>query len=107
MKYTAITALAAAAAFALTAPALAGHLKDGRKLNATLSGANEIPGPGDPDGMGMIVARVNPGQGQFCYTLTASKIAPATIMPMPSGSPGPGISLAPLSVAFSLRPSLR
>ena len=79
MKYTAITALAAAAAFALTAPALADHLKDGRKLTATLSGANEIPGPGDADGMGMIVARVNPGRGQFCYTLTASKIAPATM----------------------------
>ena len=37
MKYTAITALAAVAAFALTAPALAGHLKDGRKLNARTS----------------------------------------------------------------------
>lgn len=50
---------------------------DGRKLAATLSGANEVP-PADPDGRGSFEARVNPGTEQICYTLQASWIMTAT-----------------------------
>lgn len=45
---------------------------------ATLTGAAEVPGPGDPDGSGTFTAKVKPGRGQLCYTLTATGIAPAT-----------------------------
>jgi hypothetical protein len=44
----------------------------------TLSGANEVPGPGDPDGTGTFTGKIKPGRGLLCYTLTVSDIAPAT-----------------------------
>jgi hypothetical protein len=50
----------------------------GRPLATTLSGAAEVPGPGDPDGSGSAVLRLNPGQEEICYSLTVSGIAPAT-----------------------------
>lgn len=50
----------------------------GVKLRATMTGAAERPGPGDPDGSGTATFRVNPGQKQVCYTLTVAGIDPAT-----------------------------
>ena len=50
----------------------------GRKLQTSLTGAAEVPGPGDPDGTGTAEITVNPGQNQVCYKLTVSNIAPAT-----------------------------
>jgi hypothetical protein len=50
----------------------------GRPLAATLSGAAEVPGPGDPDGTGHAQVWVNPGQAEVCYELHASGIQPAT-----------------------------
>ncbi len=46
-------------------------------LATTLTGAAEVPGPGDPDGSGSFVARVKLGQGQLCYMLTVADIDPA------------------------------
>ncbi len=43
-----------------------------------LTGAAEIPGPGDPDGSGTAELRINPGLEEVCFTLTATGIAPAT-----------------------------
>ena len=69
-----------AALFAAASPALAtGTMGEGgHKLSTTLSGAVEVPGPGDTDGTGTFTARVNPGKSQVCYTLTVSMIATAT-----------------------------
>lgn len=50
----------------------------GRKLATTLTGAAEVPGPGDPDGSGSATLTVNPGQNRVCYELTVANIAPAT-----------------------------
>jgi hypothetical protein len=46
----------------------------GRPLTATLSGANEVPGPGDADGTGAATLRLDPGQGKVCFVLTARNI---------------------------------
>ena len=46
----------------------------GAPLVATLSGANEIPGPGDPDATGSARITVNPGQGMICWDITISGI---------------------------------
>jgi hypothetical protein len=51
----------------------------GRRLTATLTGAAEIPGPGDADGTGTAVITVNVGQGELCFELSVSNIAPATM----------------------------
>jgi hypothetical protein len=64
--------LVAAIAFIGTAQA------QGRPLATTLTGAAEVPGPGDPDGTGTAALTVNPGLSQICYELTVSGIAPAT-----------------------------
>jgi hypothetical protein len=92
MRRTALIAAAALArptAMAATAgPAMAG----GRPLTTTLTGAAERPNPGDPDGVGSATLRVNPGQGEVCYTLKVSGIAPAAaahIHVAPAGSAGP------------------
>jgi hypothetical protein len=64
----------------------------GRPLSTDMSGAEEAPGPGDPDGSGFAFFTLNQGQGQICYELTVSDIAPATaahIHIAPAGSPGP------------------
>ena len=50
----------------------------GRPFSTTLTGAAEVPGPGDPDGSGTAALRVNPGLGEICYTLTVEGVAPIT-----------------------------
>ena len=68
------TAFAASAALIAGAAAADG----GRKLQTILSGAAEVPGPGDADGTGTAKITVNPGQRQVCYKLTVANIAPPT-----------------------------
>lgn len=74
-------------------------LAGGAPLSATLTGAAEAPGPGDPDGSGSASLQLNRGQGEICYELAVSNIAPATaahIHVAPAGVPGPVVvPLAP------------
>ena len=88
--------LAAIVALALAGPASAAKLggadQGGRLLTTTLTGAEEVPGPGDPDGTGTAAVTVNPGKGLVCYELSVSGIAPATgahIHEAPPGEAGP------------------
>ena len=57
----------------------------GVPLTATLTGAAEVPGPGDPDGSGFATLRLNPGQEEICYELTVEGIAPASMAHIHSG----------------------
>ena len=59
----------------------------GRKLSTTLTGAAEVPGPGDPDGRGTASLTVNSGQGSICYELTVTGIDPATLAHIHKGAP--------------------
>ena len=74
--------LAAILALAIAGPASAAKLgggdQGGRLLTTTLTGAEEVPNPGDPDGTGFAAVTVNPGQGVLCYELSVSGIALAT-----------------------------
>ena len=71
----------------------------GRRLTTTLTGAAEVPGPGDPDGGGRAVITLNQGQGEVCFELTVSNIAPATAAHIHSGAAGAAgdvvVTLAP------------
>ena len=58
---------------AMALPAFGG----GRPLSATLNGANEVPGPGDPDGSGSAHVTLNQGQGKVCFDIEVSDISPA------------------------------
>lgn len=64
----------------------------GRKFTTTLTGAAEIPGPGDPDGSGTAKIWLNRGQGEVCFELTVSGVDPITaahIHAAPAGIAGP------------------
>ena len=53
--------------------------RGGPPLATRLTGAAEVPGPGDPDGRGNATIRLNPSQLKVCFYLTASNITlPAT-----------------------------
>jgi hypothetical protein len=70
----------------------------GRPFSTQMLGANEVPGPGDPDGVGTALLELNPGLNEVCYDLTVTGIAPATashIHAAPAGVAGPVV--VPLS----------
>lgn len=51
----------------------------GRPFSTSLSGAQEVPGPGDPDGSGAASLTLNEGQGEVCFEISVSDIIlPAT-----------------------------
>ena len=75
MTIRSFAALAMSAALISTAATAA---DGGRKLQTSLTGAAEVPGPGDADGTGTAQITVNAGQRKVCYKLSVSNIAPAT-----------------------------
>ena len=84
--------LAAIAALAIAGPASAAKLgvadQGGRQLTTTLTGEQEVPVKGDPDGIGFATVTVNPGQGVLCYELSVSGIARATAAHIHEAPPG-------------------
>ena len=64
----------------------------GRRLTTTLSGAEEVPGPGDPDASGSATVRLNQGQRRICFRLAWSDVDgnffAAHIHEAPAGSAG-------------------
>lgn len=71
---------------------LAGASHGGRLLTTTLTGDQEVPGPGDPDGTGTAIITLNSGQGEVCFEISVSDITlPATaahIHQAPAGEAG-------------------
>ncbi|MBK8026673.1 MAG: CHRD domain-containing protein [Chloroflexi bacterium] len=67
---------------------LTAALAGGRPLSATMSGAAEAPGPGDPDGSGTAYITLNQGQNEVCFELNVSDIAPATAAHIHRGAAG-------------------
>lgn len=63
-----------------------GHTK--AVLIARLDGAQEIPGPGDPDGRGVAVIKVDTEDGTICYLLAARRIDPAAMAHIHLGDRG-------------------
>lgn len=58
----------------------------GRPLTVTLTGAAEVPGPGDADGAGTAKVTLNPDKGQICYEVTVSNIGAATAAHIHAGA---------------------
>jgi hypothetical protein len=90
----ALVALLIMAALAL--PASAGFERPGvlaMPLHAPMNGANEAPGPGDPDGTGYARFLLSHQAGEVCYALAVQDITlPAVgahIHRAPAGSAGP------------------
>jgi hypothetical protein len=77
-----VTAVAAVALIATTAGA------GGRPFSTPLSGAEEAPGPGDPDGTGSASLQLNQGQNRVCFTLDWQNIGPPTAAHIHKAPPG-------------------
>jgi hypothetical protein len=60
-----VAALGLVGLLTVGAPAFAA----GRPLSATLTGAAEVPGPGDADTSGTALITLNEGQGEVCFSL--------------------------------------
>jgi hypothetical protein len=91
---------------ALMAASVGSVSAGGRPIVVEMTGAQEAPGPGDPDGTGTAWFWINPGQGELCYVLEVENIAPAAaahIHLAPAGSPGPVVIplIAPTSGSSS------
>ncbi len=64
------------------------------ELRSSLTGLQEVPGPGDPNGSGTATIRVNPAEGQVCWTLNVREvdtITAAHIHRAAAGSAGPPV----------------
>ncbi len=73
---------------ALALPATTSAERTRFTFAAPLNGAEEVPGPGDPDGRGVAVVKVNTDTGEICYQLVAKKIAPAAAAHIHVGEAG-------------------
>ena len=64
----------------------------GKRFTIAMTGATEVPGPGDPDGSGTAVLQVNAGRGVITYELRVANISMATAAHIhrgPAGEAGP------------------
>lgn len=66
----------------------AAELPGATVLTAQLSGANEAPGPGDPDGFGFARIVVNPLAGSVCWRISVAGIDPPTAAHIHAGTRG-------------------
>jgi len=58
------------------------------KIKAHLTGAAEVPGPGDPDGGGTVQVTLDPDKNEVCYDLSLTKIDEATAAQIHEGAAG-------------------
>jgi len=89
-KFVLMLAVMALGALVLAAPIMAA--KGPSAFSTTLTGGEEVPGPGDPDGSGLAEITLVPKGKQICYEITISGIEPATmahIHEAPAGVAGP------------------
>lgn len=57
-------------------------------LKADLTGAEEVPGPGDPDGKGTAVVSPDDSKNEVCYDLTYENIGKPTAAHVHTGAKG-------------------
>ena len=69
-----ITVLIASLALALAVTSVATAKDGGRPLSTSLTGAAEVPGPGDADATGEADLRLNQGQNRICFDLSWENI---------------------------------
>ena len=80
--------LIAGTSLALLAACMAQPGNQRATLFVSMTGIQEVPGPGDPDGNGTVEIRVSPGSGSVCWNLYARAIGPATAAHIHRGTAG-------------------
>ena len=90
---TYLTTLVTGLVVALGTVGVAGADHGGRPLSTTLTGAEEAPGPGDPNATGQADLRLNQGQREVCFTISWAdidgEVFAGHIHVAPAGEPGP------------------
>ena len=90
---TYLTALVTGLVVALGTVGVANADHGGRPLSTTLTGAEEAPGPGDPNATGQADLTLNQGQREVCFTISWAdidgEVFAAHIHVAPAGEPGP------------------
>jgi hypothetical protein len=88
-----LTALVTGLVVALGTVGVAQAADGGRPLSTTLTGAEEAPGPGDPNATGQADLTFNQGQQEVCFTISWAdidgEVFAAHIHVAPAGDPGP------------------
>lgn len=77
-------ALITTAALAQPAPPVMGEAK----LTTVLTGAAEVPGPGDPDGRGKATIKIEPRESRICWDIEVKDIDAATAAHIHAGMAG-------------------
>jgi hypothetical protein len=76
----------------------------GQRYVASLTGSQEVPTPGDPDGGGTADVKIADGTTSLCYELIVRNIAPATAAHIHRGERGvAGPPVVPLMAPTSRR----
>ena len=81
-------AILTGAAILLLAGCMTGESNQRATLYVSMSGIQEIPGPGDPDGNGTVEIRVTPASSSVCWNLYARQVDPATAAHIHRGGAG-------------------
>ena len=93
MRRSLVAALAAAFMIVLAVTGVAAADDGGRPLSTALTGAEEAPGPGDPNATGQAELRLNQGQNEVCFDISWADIDGTVfaghIHVAPAGDPGP------------------
>lgn len=88
-----LAVLIAGLAVALAVVGVAAADSGGRPLSTTLTGAEEAPGPGDPDATGQADLRLTQGQERVCFDVSWAdvdgEVFAGHIHVAPVGAPGP------------------
>jgi hypothetical protein len=89
MRNILVSTFVIALALLATTLSAAAQTAQGKELAAVmLTGATEVPGPGDSDGSGTAKLTLNPGKGEVCYELTVANIQEATAAHIHEGAAG-------------------
>lgn len=67
------------------ATTVAGRVEGATRLNATLSGAAEVPTAGDPDGTGTAMVNLDVSKREVCYEVAVQKLDRPTAMHIHEG----------------------
>ena len=82
-----------AAGALITTAAMAQTANDGgKRFTVTMTGAEEVPGPGDADGTGTAIITINRGQQRVCWDITVSGVDTITAAHIHIGLDGQGFA---------------
>ena len=64
------------------------RIEGATRFTATLTGAGEVPGPGDPDGAGTATVNLDVSDTELCYEVTVQRLDSPTGMHIHEGESG-------------------